>query len=141
VFLQDFKAKLNSRLPDKTPFKAGFSALHYSQSDSRDRPLIRYILAKIDASLRKDAAIDYSKMTIEHIAPQNPPDQKFPQKLHFPRTFPLGTSAGYVSALLQEYAKAYLSNGEAFGPYCFVIDDCIDPRSARCCARCCAYSR
>ena len=44
-------------------------------------------------------------------------------KLHFPRTFPLGTSAGYVSALLQEYAKAYLSNdGEAFGPYCFVID-------------------
>ena len=70
--LQDFKAKLKSRLPDKTPFKAGFSALHYSQSDSRDRPLIRYILAKIDASLRKDAAIDYSKMTIEHIAPQNP---------------------------------------------------------------------
>jgi hypothetical protein len=44
-------------------------------------------------------------------------------KLHFPRTFPLGDSAGYVSALLQEFAKAYLANnGEAYGPYCPVID-------------------
>jgi hypothetical protein len=44
-------------------------------------------------------------------------------KLHFPRTFPLGDSAGYVSALLQEYAKTYLAgDGEAHGPYCPVID-------------------
>jgi hypothetical protein len=44
-------------------------------------------------------------------------------KLHFPRTFPLGDSAGYVSALLQEYAKTHLANhGEAFGPYCPVLD-------------------
>jgi len=44
-------------------------------------------------------------------------------KLHFPRTFPLGDSAGYVSALLQEFAKTYLAdNGEAHGPYCPVLD-------------------
>ena len=44
-------------------------------------------------------------------------------KLHFPRTFPLGDSAGYVSTLLQEYAKTYLAgNGDAHGPYCPVID-------------------
>jgi hypothetical protein len=71
--LQDFKAKLKNRLPDKTAFEAGFLQLRYSQFDSRDRPLIRYILGKIDAHLRKDATVDYSKMTIEHIAPQNPP--------------------------------------------------------------------
>jgi Protein of unknown function (DUF1524) len=71
--LQEFKAKLASKLPDKAAFEAGFSKLRYSQSDSRDRPLIRYILAKIDAHLRKDATVDYSKMTIEHIAPQNVP--------------------------------------------------------------------
>jgi hypothetical protein len=52
---------------------AGFSELRYSQADSRDRPLVRYILTKIDSHLRKDAVADYSKMTIEHIAPQNPP--------------------------------------------------------------------
>jgi hypothetical protein len=44
-------------------------------------------------------------------------------KLHFPRTFPLGDSAGYVSALLREYAASYLADdGEAHGPFCPVID-------------------
>lgn len=44
-------------------------------------------------------------------------------KLHFPRTFPLDDSAQYVSALLQEFAKTYLSNdGETHGPFCPVID-------------------
>jgi hypothetical protein len=71
--LQDFKAKLLKRLPDEQTFSAGFAELSYSQSDSRDRPLIRYILGKLDADQRNDVSIDYSKMTIEHIAPQNPP--------------------------------------------------------------------
>ena len=74
--LQEFRAKLKTRVPDKVPFKAGFAALRYSQQDSRDRPLVRYILEKLDASFRKDAAIDYAKMTIEHIAPENPPAGK-----------------------------------------------------------------
>jgi hypothetical protein len=44
-------------------------------------------------------------------------------KFHFPRTFPLDDSAGYVSALLQEYAKTYLAgDGDAHGPYCPVLD-------------------
>lgn len=71
--LQDFRGKLKSRLPEEVAFAAGFSQLHYSQSDTRDRPLIRYILQKIDAHLRKDSTVDYSKMTIEHIAAQKPP--------------------------------------------------------------------
>jgi len=71
--LTDFKAKLKSRLPDNTTLVAGFMDLEYSQADSRDRPLIRYILTKIDTELRKDSIVDYSRMTIEHIAPQNPP--------------------------------------------------------------------
>ena len=71
--LQEFKAKLKSRLPDKQTFKAGFSELRFSQSETRDKALIQYILGKIDGHLRKDATVDYSKMTIEHLAPQNPP--------------------------------------------------------------------
>jgi len=44
-------------------------------------------------------------------------------KFHFPRTFPLGSSSGYVSALLQEFAKTHLvRDGEAYGPYCPVLD-------------------
>lgn len=45
-------------------------------------------------------------------------------KLHFPKTFALtDDAAGYVSAILQEYFRTYFANdGEAYGPYCFVID-------------------
>lgn len=45
-------------------------------------------------------------------------------KLHFPTTFALEeTTAGYVSALTQEWCKANRStNGQTYGPYCPVID-------------------
>jgi len=45
-------------------------------------------------------------------------------KLHFPRSHPHNDdSAGYVSAVIQEYCKSILAgNEDVFGPYCFVID-------------------
>ncbi len=45
-------------------------------------------------------------------------------KIHFPTTNPLDDEAGaYVSAVLQEWAKAFLADeGEIYAPYCFVID-------------------
>lgn len=70
--LQEFRKKLLSRLPDEASFVAGFVDLRYSQLETRQRPLVRYVLEEIDASLRKGDPIDYSRMTVEHIAPQNP---------------------------------------------------------------------
>ncbi len=45
-------------------------------------------------------------------------------KLHFPKTFSLSEdAAGYVSAILQEYFRTcFAAEGEAYGPYCFVLD-------------------
>lgn len=45
-------------------------------------------------------------------------------KVHYSRTFPLDEdSAGYVSAVVQDYCKTYLaSDDEVHAPYCFVID-------------------
>lgn len=44
-------------------------------------------------------------------------------KLHFSTTNPLDEGeGGYISAVLQEWSKAYLHDGETFGPYCYVID-------------------
>ncbi|MGM4919544.1 DUF262 domain-containing protein [Tardiphaga sp. 813_E8_N1_3] len=80
--LQDFRTKLRDKLPEKSAFLAGLRELRFSASDTRDRPLVRYVLEQVDASLRKDAAADYSKMTIEHIAPQNPSDSNKPNSLY-----------------------------------------------------------
>lgn len=45
-------------------------------------------------------------------------------KLHFPKTFSLSDdSAGYVSAILQEYFRVnFYDDGEVYAPYCFVVD-------------------
>jgi hypothetical protein len=71
--LTDLRAKLRARIPEKSAIDAGLRELRYGPGEARNKPLIRYILEKLDASMRTDAAADYSKMTIEHLAPQNPP--------------------------------------------------------------------
>ncbi len=81
--LQDFRAKLADKLPDRDTFFSGISDLRYSETDTRRRQLIRYVLERADGLERKDAAVDYSKMTIEHVSPQNPPpgtdvDESYP---------------------------------------------------------------
>ena len=44
-------------------------------------------------------------------------------KLHFPSTFALNKeSAGYISALLQEWSKTYQPDTQTNGPFCSVID-------------------
>jgi hypothetical protein len=74
LHLAEFRKKLLDRVPELEVFNAGFMELKHSQAENRRRALIHYILRKVDARLRtSDAPVDYSKMTIEHIAPQNPP--------------------------------------------------------------------
>jgi hypothetical protein len=40
------------------------------------------VLESIDAKFRKEVVIDYSKMTIEHLAPQNPREGEKAASLH-----------------------------------------------------------
>lgn len=70
--LQEFRTKLSGRTPDKDVFNAGINELRYSQAETRNRPLIRYILEKVDLSAQNGVAVDYDAMTIEHIGAQNP---------------------------------------------------------------------
>ncbi|WP_298190346.1 DUF262 domain-containing HNH endonuclease family protein [Novosphingobium sp.] len=70
--LQEFQAKLKTRRPEKQAFETGFAELRYSSAETRNKALVRYVLERFDMQLRQDASVDYSKMTIEHIGPQNP---------------------------------------------------------------------
>ena len=73
--LDQLRGKLRERLPELEIFTAGFSALNYLESNTRQKPLVRYVLGRIDAHFRTDAVVDYGAMTIEHLASQSgPPD-------------------------------------------------------------------
>jgi hypothetical protein len=74
--LQAFRKKLCERIPEESTFTAQFVELRFLSSDTKQRPLVRYILEKVDEHLRADKAIDYDKMTIEHLSPENPGDGK-----------------------------------------------------------------
>jgi len=70
--LQRFKAKLRERIPEQSTFAVQFLELTYSSSDTRQRPLVRYVLEKMDEHFRLDRNVDYNKMTVEHLSPENP---------------------------------------------------------------------
>lgn len=70
--LKRFLAKLRERLPSAAEFGVAFGELQYTAESAKQRPLIRYILTRIDQHVRKHGAVDYEKMSIEHIASQSP---------------------------------------------------------------------
>jgi len=70
--LKEFVEKLGVRVPSYGEFEAGFAEIRFSDESTKPRQLVRYILRRIDESLRKEARPDYDQMTIEHIAPQSP---------------------------------------------------------------------
>jgi hypothetical protein len=73
--LQEFRRRLRERTRDEDVFSAGFGNLRYSSVDTKGKPLVAYVLKRADQLLRTtDAAVAYERMTIEHIAPQNPAD-------------------------------------------------------------------
>lgn len=74
--LQAFRTKLAGRIPEEGTFTAQFKEVRFLSTDTKQRPLVRYILERIDEHHRTDKIADYSKMTIEHIAPENPSSGK-----------------------------------------------------------------
>ena len=67
-----FTEKLRERLPSYAEFEAGLMEIEHVEESSKQRQLVRYLLARFDDHLRQDATIDYDGMTIEHLAAQSP---------------------------------------------------------------------
>lgn len=71
--IKTFREKLKARVPTYLEFNAGFAGLEFLATNTKEKGLVQYLLQRLDMYMRKGAPIDYSKMTIEHIAPENPP--------------------------------------------------------------------
>ena len=65
--------KLRDKKPSYQEFEANFLEKFYSRRFPKDKRLIQYILAKLYRYNNKSGIpIDYLRMTIEHLAPENP---------------------------------------------------------------------
>jgi hypothetical protein len=71
--LKAFRDKLKTRVPSEAEFQAGIGQLEFLSTNTKQKALVQYLLQRIDEHLRSGAPVDYSKMTIEHVSPENPP--------------------------------------------------------------------
>ena len=67
------KKKLAAKRPRYAEFEPSFVGLKYSTQMTKQKNLVRYILTKIYQKNTIGLPIDPDQMTIEHIAPENPP--------------------------------------------------------------------
>ena len=79
--LRDLITKLRERVPPFEVFRANFREILYTETLTKNRALVRYILSKFDAVARPDVVVDYSVMTIEHLSSQNPAGEPLPENI------------------------------------------------------------
>lgn len=70
--LAELKTKLASKRPSFAEFTARFQELRYSSLISKQKALVKYILVKVYEAKSPGLAIDPTKMTLEHLSPENP---------------------------------------------------------------------
>jgi len=74
--LHELKKQLQSKKPGYQEFEARFLEIKYSDIYTKQKPLVQYILQKIDEADPKGVSVNYEQMTIEHLAPQKTNDTK-----------------------------------------------------------------
>jgi uncharacterized protein with ParB-like and HNH nuclease domain len=70
--LKGLRRKLRSKLPPYQEFEARFLELRYSSKFTKQRNLVRYILGNLCEHYSSGVSLDHERMTIEHLAPENP---------------------------------------------------------------------
>ena len=75
--MNEFIDKLRDRVPTYDEFELYFSEIGFTDTATKQKSLVQYMLRKFDMAQNKYLAKDYSKMSIEHLAAQNAPREPF----------------------------------------------------------------
>jgi len=71
IVINELKAKLRDRVPGLDEVKALFPSIIFTDNQTKQRNLVRYILAGFQAHSVASVTIDFDGMTIEHLVPQS----------------------------------------------------------------------
>ena len=75
VVIKKLISKLRDRVRSYEEFEAAFFEIRFTDENTRQRQLVRYLLRRIDEHMRDGVVPDYDRMTMEHILPQKPVQQ------------------------------------------------------------------
>ena len=70
-FIAELKIKLRDRIPSIEEVRALFPSIIFTDNQTKQRNLMRYILARFQACSTTAVTIDFEGMTIEHLVPQS----------------------------------------------------------------------
>ncbi|MDF1831176.1 MAG: DUF262 domain-containing HNH endonuclease family protein [Porticoccaceae bacterium] len=68
--IQEFVEKLRDKRPSLEEFKVAFKEVVYTNSNSKRKNLVRYILEKFSLHYSYKYPVDFDELTIEHLSPQ-----------------------------------------------------------------------
>ena len=71
--INGLRDKLKSKLPPYGEFEARFLEIRYSNTFTKQKNLVRYILNKMTQHNWMGVSLDPERMTVEHLASENPP--------------------------------------------------------------------
>src|SRR5207249_614903 len=69
--VNELKAKLRERIPGLDEVKALFPSIIFTDNQTKQRNLVRYVLAGFQSHSVSSVTIDFEGMTIEHLVPQS----------------------------------------------------------------------
>jgi hypothetical protein len=69
--IQELKQKLRDRVPSIEEFRALFPNIILTDSVTKQKRLVRYMLIRIDRQRPSPTSVDYEQMTVEHLASQS----------------------------------------------------------------------
>lgn len=74
--IEELVGKLRSKIPSLDEFKVAFKEVIYTNSNSKQKNLTRYILRKFSEHYAYKYPVDFDDLTIEHLCPQSMIDGK-----------------------------------------------------------------
>ncbi len=74
--IEELVSKLRNRVPSLDEFKVAFSEVYFTNSNSKQKNLVRYILRGFSEYFSYKTPVDYDDLTIEHLHPQSKIDQE-----------------------------------------------------------------
>jgi len=70
ILITEFVSKLREKLPSVEEFKVAFKEVVYTNTNSKQKNLVRYILKKFSLYHSYKYPVDFDELTIEHLCPQ-----------------------------------------------------------------------
>jgi len=75
IAINELRTKLKERVPSESAFLALFPDLIYTNTNSKQRALVKYVLIRLSRVLGHQYAADVDDLTIEHLVPQSKIEQ------------------------------------------------------------------